>query len=70
MALINCPECATKVSSKADKCPNCAYPLKGYSNVKTEGCFMQTLNIGCFLIGLSIALIVLFVLYFIVFENK
>ena len=34
MALINCPECGTQVSSKADKCPKCAYPLKASSNVK------------------------------------
>lgn len=27
MALINCPECSTEVSSKAEKCPKCAYPL-------------------------------------------
>jgi len=28
MAIINCPECNTKVSDKAKQCPNCAYPFK------------------------------------------
>lgn len=27
MALIYCPECKKEVSDKAEKCPNCAYPL-------------------------------------------
>ena len=27
MALINCPECGTEVSNKADKCPRCAFPI-------------------------------------------
>lgn len=27
MALINCPECDKKVSSIAEKCPNCSYPI-------------------------------------------
>jgi hypothetical protein len=27
MALINCPECGKQVSDKAEKCPNCAYPI-------------------------------------------
>ena len=27
MALIECPECHHEVSDKADKCPNCSYPL-------------------------------------------
>lgn len=28
MALITCPECHKEVSSFAENCPNCAYPLK------------------------------------------
>ena len=28
MALIQCPECKKEVSDRAEKCPNCAYPLK------------------------------------------
>lgn len=27
MALIKCPDCGREVSSRADKCPNCSYPL-------------------------------------------
>lgn len=27
MALIECPECWTQVSDKADKCPKCACPI-------------------------------------------
>ncbi len=59
MALINCPECSTQVSNKADKCPNCAYPLKTKSNVESEGCFLQTLNFGCSLIGIIILILII-----------
>ena len=27
MAMVTCPECATKVSDKAFACPSCGYPL-------------------------------------------
>jgi TM2 domain-containing membrane protein YozV len=27
MALINCPECSTKVSDQATSCPSCGYPI-------------------------------------------
>lgn len=62
MALINCPECSTQVSNKADKCPNCAYPLKTESNVKSEGCFLQTMNFGCALVVYGIIGIILLIL--------
>lgn len=52
MALINCPECDTSISDKAENCPKCAYPLqsknkKDSSTSQTvvkakEGCFLQT----------------------------
>ena len=29
MALIKCPECCKNVSSQAESCPNCGYPLSG-----------------------------------------
>ena len=75
MALINCPECGTEVSDKAEKCPKCHYPLhppplsftptnqkKTEVVVKAkEGCFLQTLNIGCMIVGGFILLIVLVV---------
>ncbi len=28
MPLIFCPDCGTSVSDKAEKCPNCSYPIK------------------------------------------
>jgi excisionase family DNA binding protein len=28
MALIDCPECNQKISSKAESCPHCGYPFK------------------------------------------
>lgn len=75
MALINCPECGIKVSDKADKCPKCAYPIsydKNISNVEPfvrketivkskEGCFLQTLNVGCMIIAIIIGLFILIV---------
>jgi len=63
MALINCPECETQVSDKADKCPNCAFPLKDEVNVKSEGCFLQTMNLGCMVI-VSIIIFIIFLIFF------
>ena len=73
MALIACPECGTEVSDKAEKCPKCAYPLNPIASVnphvtenKTEvvvkakeGCFLQTLNMGCMAIAIILGLIFL-----------
>lgn len=75
MALIKCPECGTEVSSLADKCPKCAYPIKKtsqpsnpsrepkvyvqHTEPKGEGCFLQTLNFGCMTIAVIIGLIIL-----------
>ncbi|WP_151832260.1 zinc ribbon domain-containing protein, partial [Acinetobacter ursingii] len=28
MALISCPECSRQVSTQANSCPNCGYPLQ------------------------------------------
>lgn len=55
MALINCPECKKEVSEHSLNCPNCGYPInfKKPQNIvvkKNEGCFLQTLNIGCLII--------------------
>ena len=67
MALINCPECNTEVSEKADKCPKCAYPINKIphpNNVNQEivvkakeGCFLQTLNAGCMIIAVILGII-------------
>ena len=69
-----CPECGTQVSSNAVKCPKCAFPFKMTdekpmpisNNTKTEvivkskeGCFLQTLNVGCMIVAVVIGLIVL-----------
>lgn len=42
MALINCLECGSEISDKAEKCPKCGYPLKPVDHTptiehKTEG---------------------------------
>ena len=77
MALIKCPECGTEVSDKAEKCPKCAYPIKPVSIIPPvksdskpevvvkpkEGCFLQTLNFGCGVIVIIIAIIVLAVVF-------
>lgn len=36
MALINCPDCGTEVSTKANQCPKCARVFK---EPEKEGCF-------------------------------
>lgn len=69
MALIECPECKTKVSDQAEKCPSCAYPITTNEPIapvqkqvvvkSKEGCFLQTLNTGCLIVGIIIAIIVL-----------
>jgi predicted amidophosphoribosyltransferase len=60
MSIINCPECSTRISDQADKCPQCAYPLKSKVN-NNEGCFLQTLNFGCMFIVVTLGAIILFV---------
>lgn len=32
MAIINCPECGKEISSQANACPNCGYPIKENTN--------------------------------------
>ncbi|MBQ2998679.1 MAG: hypothetical protein IJM98_11660 [Oscillospiraceae bacterium] len=37
MALVNCPECDKTVSSSAESCPNCGYPVRQhFENIKKE----------------------------------
>lgn len=36
MALIPCPECSHKISDKAEKCPNCGFPM--YLGIKCPEC--------------------------------
>lgn len=84
MALIKCPECGTEVSSLADKCPKCAYPINKISKPnnpyrepkvyvqhtepKGEGCFLQTLNFGCATIVVIIVSIIVLVFLFSLFN--
>lgn len=76
MALITCPECGNQVSDKADKCPNCAYPINSRNAISKEnestppiivkskeGCFLQTMNVGCMIIGGIILLVILAYLF-------
>jgi len=68
MAIINCPECNSNVSDKAESCPNCAFPINRISKTNNppenkEGCFLQTLNVGCMIGFIIIAfIIILFVI--------
>lgn len=54
MALINCPECKKSISDQSSSCPGCGYPLKSNDTKivvkRPQGCFMQTLNIGCMIV--------------------
>ena len=63
MALINCPECQKQVSEHSINCPNCGYPINQLEKktvVKGEGCFLQTLNLGCLIFSIIIGLAILF----------
>lgn len=76
MALINCPECNKEISGSASQCPNCGFPISQGSSEKIivqqkgEGCFLQTLNLGCLLILIFGGLIVLSLIFSSVFFNK
>ena len=69
MSIIKCSECNKEISDKADKCPHCGNPMQekqqSYNpqsvvvNQKGEGCFLQTLNIGCIITAILIVIILL-----------
>ena len=67
MAIVKCTECTKDISDKALTCPYCGnpiapvlYPVQPKIIVKkNEGCFLQTLNLGCLLILLVIGFFVL-----------
>jgi len=44
MALTNCPECKNEVSSIAEACPKCGYPLKKEREKEEE---KKKTNLGC-----------------------
>lgn len=57
MAIINCKECGKAVSSNAESCPQCGNPI---NEKEKEGCFLQTLNMGCSIIIVIVGAILLF----------
>ena len=44
MALIKCPECGKEVSTAAEACPHCGYPLKSRKPTEYE---TKTIKIRC-----------------------
>lgn len=44
MALVKCPECGIEVSSSADTCPKCAYPISGGGSTQAHGGKIQTVE--------------------------
>jgi predicted amidophosphoribosyltransferase len=64
MPTVQCPDCGSMVSDQAQSCPHCGRPMKrqGGSAVhgKSEGCFLQTMNIGCvIMIGIIVMIVIL-----------
>lgn len=45
MALISCPECGTQVSSNAQSCPKCAYPIAEEKPTQPEVKTVQTIEL-------------------------
>lgn len=43
MALIQCPDCGRKVSSKAEKCIRCGFPLQNISSSQYQQAFEKNL---------------------------
>ncbi|MBJ8417841.1 zinc ribbon domain-containing protein [Acinetobacter calcoaceticus] len=37
MALISCPECSSQVSTQANSCPHCGYPLQTQRHTPESG---------------------------------
>jgi len=68
MTTIRCPECGNSVSSEAACCPKCGYPFSPKPDtgnpivIAREGCFLQTLNVGCMIIFAIIGLLVLLII--------
>ena len=80
MALIKCPECGKEVSTLADKCPHCGYPMskenvekKNYPKPKDESWIgkyrtKKILSI-MYIIGLTIVVLLLFLLFLSLAQN-
>jgi len=61
MPLTTCPDCNRQVSDQAPTCPACGRVFKKQKQPPQEGCFLQTLNIGC-LVVLGIIVIIIFII--------
>jgi len=44
MALIKCPECNAEISSNAESCPKCGYPIAGGGSTQAHGGKIQTVE--------------------------
>jgi len=44
MVLIKCPDCGVQVSSIADSCPKCGYPIAGGGTTQAHGGKIQTIE--------------------------
>jgi len=62
MALINCPECNSKVSDIANSCPKCGYPLEPKKLKTTELSEKKNTDksAGCMIALICVAAVVLF----------
>ena len=56
MAIINCKECGNEISDKAEKCPNCGYPIKEIKN-KKNNTLITVICIFIFAFCISIAML-------------
>jgi hypothetical protein len=76
MALIKCPDCQHDISDTAPTCIHCGRVMKSPPATPQsapvvvnapaqprEGCFLQTLNVGCGLTFAFIALVVFIVMF-------
>lgn len=63
--LIKCPDCGKQISKSAPACPDCGRTMKKGASGKGEGCFLQTLNIGCVIFFIITALVVAAVIFII-----
>ena len=69
-----CPYCSERIARSAKKCKHCGEFLdrklarnqkkqQRSAPVKRDGCFLQTMNIGCFMIVAIVVLFLWFLIY-------
>ncbi|MCK9582942.1 MAG: FxLYD domain-containing protein [Endomicrobiales bacterium] len=61
MALIKCSECGTEVSSEADKCPKCAFPINKTAKKTQQKKLANGCAIGCLTVFIIFAILFLVV---------